>query len=65
MFFSLPVGRACHNSPLMVNRRQEHKREVEVARQRAIADRNAQIAKLQSKINSIEKSIRKNSNILI
>ena len=54
-FFSTIVGKASHNSELMVNRKQEHREMIEKQRQKAIADKKAQIEKLQSELDSMEK----------
>lgn len=54
-FFSTIVGRVSHNSELMVNRRQEHREMIERQRQKTIADKKAQIAKLQNELDSMEK----------
>lgn len=54
-FFSTIVGRASHNSELMVNRRQEHREMLERQKQKAIADKKAQIEKLQNELDSMEK----------
>ncbi len=53
-FFSTIVGEASHNSKLMVNRRQEHRKRIEEQRQKAIADKKAQIEKLQSELDGLE-----------
>lgn len=53
-FFSVIVGRASHNSELMINRRQEHRARIKAQRQKAIADKKAQIEKLQSELDSME-----------
>ena len=53
-FFSTIVGQASHNSGLMVNRRRESREMNEMKRQQKIADRKAQIEKLQSEIDSME-----------
>ncbi len=52
-FFSPDVGRASHYSTLMINRRQEHK--IEAERQQEIADKRAQIEKLQKEIEEMGK----------
>lgn len=54
-FFSTIVGEASHNSDLMIKRRQEHRSKVEAQRQKAIAYKKAQIEKLQSEIDNMEK----------
>lgn len=54
-FFSTIVGQASHNSELMINRRQENRARIEAQRQKAIADKKAQIEKLQSELDSMEK----------
>lgn len=54
-FFSSIVGRASHNSELMINRRQQHREMMEAQRQKAIADKKDQIKKLQSELESMEK----------
>lgn len=54
-FFSMIVGQASHNSELMINKRQQHKEMIEAKRQKAIADKKAQIEKLQSELDSMEK----------
>lgn len=54
-FFSTIVGQASHNSDLMVNKRQQRKEMMEAQKQKAIADKKAQIAKLQSEVKSMEK----------
>ena len=54
-FFSIIVGQASHNSKLMINRRQEHRSRIEIQRQKAIASKKAQIEKLQSELDSMEK----------
>ena len=54
-FFSLPVGRASHNSDLMINRRREHRENIEAKKQREIADKKAQIQQLQSEIDDMSK----------
>lgn len=54
-FFSTIVGKASHNSRLMINRRQEHRSRIEIQRKKAIADKKAQIEKLQSELDSMEK----------
>lgn len=54
-FFSTIVGQISHNSKLMVDRRQERRAMIEAKRQKDIADKKAQIERLQSEIDSIEK----------
>lgn len=54
-FFSPAVGKASHNSNLMIKRRQEHRARIEAAKQKAIDDKKAQIEKLQTEINDISK----------
>lgn len=54
-FFSTVVGRASHNSALMVNRRQEYRSRIDAQRQEAIANKRAQIEQLQSELDSMEK----------
>lgn len=52
-FFSIVVGIASHNSELMVNRRQEHREIIEYRRQKAIADKKAELEKLQEELESM------------
>lgn len=54
-FFSRSVGQASHNSELMINRRQEHRSMIEVQKQKDIEAKRAQIEKLQSELNNMEK----------
>lgn len=54
-FFSTVVGLASHNSRLMINKRQEYRSNLEVQRQQSIADKKAQIKKIQSELDSMEK----------
>ncbi len=54
-FFSTIVGKASHNSQLMVNRRREHREMIEKQKQKAIADKKAQIERLQSELDCMEK----------
>jgi hypothetical protein len=54
-FFSTVVGRASHNSDLMINRRKEHREMIELQRQNAIENKKAQIKKLQSELDSMER----------
>lgn len=54
-FFSTVVGMASHNSDLMINRRQEYREMIEAQKQKAIADKRAEIRKLQSELDSMEK----------
>lgn len=54
-FFSLPVGRVSHNSDLMINRRREHRENIEAKKQREIANKRAQIQQLQSEIDDMSK----------
>ncbi len=54
-FFSTVVGKASHNSDLMVKRRQERREMIEAQKQKAIADKKAQIKKLQIELDSMEK----------
>lgn len=54
-FFSTVVGRASHNSESMVNKRQQYREKMEKQRQEAIENKEAQIAKLQSEIDNLEK----------
>lgn len=53
-FFSIIVGQASHNSELMINKRKERRSMIEAKRQKDIADKKAQIARLQSEIQSME-----------
>ncbi len=54
-FFSTVVGKASHNSHLMVERRQERRKMIEEQRQKAIENKKAQIEKLQKELESMEK----------
>lgn len=54
-FFSTTVGRASHNSELMVERRHENRLMAEAKRQKIIADKKAQIEKLQREVESMER----------
>lgn len=54
-FFSVIVGQASHNSELMKGRRQERREMAEIQRQKAIADKKAQIARLQEELEGMEK----------
>lgn len=54
-FFSLPVGRASHNSDLMINCRRERRESIEAQKQREIANKKAQIQQLQSEIDDMSK----------
>jgi len=54
-FFSMVVGRASHYSDLMVNRRREHKEMLEDRMKQAIEAKKAEIEKLQSELQSMEK----------
>ena len=54
-FFNEKVGRASHNSPLMIQRRQRHREEEEDIKRRRIADKKDEIARLQGEIDEMEK----------
>ena len=54
-FFSLPVGRASHNSDLMINCRRECRESIEAQKQREIANKKARIQQLQSEIDDMSK----------
>lgn len=54
-FFSLPVGKASHNSDLMVNCRREYRENIEAKKQKEIADKKSQIQQLQSEIDDMSK----------
>ena len=54
-FFSLSVGRASHNSDLMINRRREYRESIEAKKQSEIANKKAQIQQLQSEIDDMSK----------
>lgn len=54
-FFSTMVGQASHNSKLMVDRRKKHREMIEAQRQEAIANKKAQIEKLQNELKNMEK----------
>lgn len=54
-FFSLSVGRASHNSDLMINRRREYRESIEAKKQSGIANKKAQIQQLQSEIDDMSK----------
>ena len=52
-FFSAPVGQASHYSSRMKSIRENHRASLEASRQREIAAKQAQIAKLQSEIDNM------------
>lgn len=54
-FFSTIVGQASHNSPIMVAQRNEERARIESIRQKIIADKKAQIEKLQRELESMER----------
>lgn len=54
-FFSTVVGKASHNSKLMVNKRQKHREMIETQKQENIANKKSQIAKLQSEVEKMER----------
>lgn len=54
-FFSTVVGRVSHLSDLMVNRRKEHRAALEARKLQAIEAKKAQIEKLQSELQEMEK----------
>lgn len=54
-FFTAKVGEASHQSPLMVKRRVEHREKMENNRKMIIAEKQAQIQKLQSEIDDINR----------
>lgn len=54
-FFSIIVGQASHNSELMIKRRQQRREMVEAKKQKAIADKKAQIEKLQNELDSMKR----------
>ncbi len=54
-FFAVAVGQSSHNSEQMVSKRQEYRAEIEAQRQAKIAEKKAQIEKLQSEINDMDR----------
>ena len=52
-FFSAPVGQASHYSSRMKSIRENHRASLEASKQREIAAKQAQIAKLQSEIDNM------------
>ena len=54
-FFAINVGKASHNSRLMVERRRENRERAEQKKQMEIARRKAEIQKLQSEIDDISR----------
>lgn len=52
-FFDVGIGKASHNSRLMVDRRQKRREHLKAAKQKEIESRKAQIAKLQSEIDEM------------
>ena len=54
-YFNEKIGRASHNSPLMVARRQKNREEIEARRRRAIDYKKEQIARLQGEIEDMER----------
>ncbi len=53
--FSTAVGQASHNSELMVNRRKELRESIEAKKQKEIANKRAQIQKLQNEIDDMSR----------
>lgn len=56
--FSPDIGNECHNSPLMVNKRQHHREMLEASRQKAIQAKRDEISRLQSDIDTMQDSHR-------
>ena len=52
-FFSGPVGEASHYSSRMISKRENYRASLEASKQREIAEKQAQIAKLQSEIDNM------------
>lgn len=53
--FDVAVGQAIHNSPEMIEKRQRHFERIEKARQAQIAEKRAQIEKLQQEMDELNK----------
>lgn len=54
-FFNAQIGQVSHDSLIMINKREKHREELDAANKRAIADKKAQVAKLQQEIDDMEK----------
>lgn len=54
-FFNLNLGEAAHNMPQMIQRRQRFKERAQQAKLRAIAEKQAQISRLQQDIDELER----------
>lgn len=57
-YFNTNIGTTCHNSSLMVHKRQQYRENLEASRQKAIQAKRDEIARLQSDIDAMQSSQR-------